>query len=68
MLKFEASPEEEFWKVKMCRALDECDSKEELRQMAKLLVGIAATRQVVIKGLIKETLDNWEASEHRISS
>ena len=68
MLSFEASPEEEFWKVKMCRALDECDSKEELRQMAKLLVSIAATRQVVIKGLIKETLDNWEASEHRISS
>ena len=52
----------------MCRALDECESKEELRQMAKLLVGIAATRQVVIKSLIKDTLDHWDASEHRISS
>ena len=68
MLNFEVLPEEEFWKVKMCRALDECESKEELRQMAKLLVGIAATRQVVIKSLIKDTLDHWDASQHSISS
>ena len=29
MLKFEASPEEEFWKVKMERYIDECSSVDE---------------------------------------
>ena len=65
-LSFENSPEEEFWKVKMHREIDQCSSVEELRTMAKLLVSIAATRQVVIKGLIKDALDNmghWQLSE-----
>lgn len=57
MLTFETHPEDEFWKVKMHRHIEECESKEELREMAKLLVSIAATRQTVIKGLVKDSLD-----------
>ena len=60
MLKFEASPEEEFWKVKMERYIDDCSSVDELKQIAKLLVNLSATRQVAIKALVKENLDQWE--------
>ena len=69
MLNFNQSPEEEFWKVKMNRMIDEESSKEELRQIAKLLVNIAATRQCVIKGLIKDMTElHWYKSEDAISS
>ena len=61
MLKFEDSPEEEFWKVKMERYIDECSSVDELKQIAKLLVNLSATRQVAIKALVKENLDQWES-------
>ena len=61
MLKFETSPEEEFWKVKMERYIDECSSVDELKQIAKLLVNLSATRQVAIKALVKENLDQWES-------
>ncbi len=61
MLKFEASPEEEFWKVKMERYIDECSSVDELKQIAKLLVNLSATRQVAIKALVKDNLDQWES-------
>ena len=67
MLKFEASPEEEFWKVKMERYIDDCSSVDELKQVAKLLVNLSATRQVAIKALVKENLDQWE-SEMGIST
>jgi len=67
MLKFEASPEEEFWKVKMERYIDECSSVDELKQIAKLLVNLSATRQVAIKALVKENLAQWE-SEMGIST
>lgn len=67
MLKFEASPEEEFWKVKMERYIDDCSSVDELKQIAKLLVNLSATRQVAIKALVKENLDQWE-SEMGIST
>lgn len=61
MLKFEDSPEEEFWKVKMERYIDDCSSVDELKQIAKLLVNLSATRQVAIKALVKENLDQWES-------
>jgi hypothetical protein len=57
MLNFEQSPEEEFWKVKMTRYIEDCSSVEELKQIATMLVNIAATRQCVIKGLVKDALD-----------
>ena len=50
----------------MERQIDEAESKEELREIAKLLTRIAATRQVVIKGLVKDALDNmdhWQFSD-----
>ena len=67
MLKFEDSPEEEFWKVKMERYIDDCSSVDELKQIAKLLVNLSATRQVAIKALVKENLAQWE-SEMGIST
>jgi len=66
-LTFETSPEEEFWKVKMERYIEGCDSVYELKQIATLLVKLAATRQCVIKGLVKDSLNQME-SELRISS
>ena len=66
-LTFETSPEEEFWKVKMERYIEGCDSVYELKQIATLLVKLAATRQCVIKGLVKDSLYRME-SELRVSS
>lgn len=65
MLNFEQSPEEEFWKVKMTRYIEDCSSVEELKQIATMLVNIAATRQCVIKGLVKDALDQMD---HTFSS
>jgi hypothetical protein len=62
MLNFEQSPEEEFWKVKMTRYIEDCSSVEELKQIATMLVNIAATRQCVIKGLVKDALDLMDHS------
>lgn len=61
MLNFKEAPEEEFWKIKMKRYIEDCSSKSELKQIAAMLIDIAATRQTVIKGLIKDTLDNLES-------
>ena len=61
MLAFETSPEEEFWKVKMQRYIQDCSSVSELKEVATLLVEIAATRQTVIQGLVKDALDNMES-------
>lgn len=67
MLNFESSPEEEFWKVRLTRHIEDCSSVDELKQIATLLVKLAATRQCVIKGLVKDSLDRME-SELGISS
>ena len=61
MLTFEASPEEEFWKVKMKRYIQDCSSVSELKEVATLLVEIAATRQTVIQGLVKDALDTMDS-------
>lgn len=61
MLTFKTSPEEEFWKVKMKRYIQDCSSLSELKEMATLLVEIAATRQTVIQGLVKDALDQMES-------
>ena len=61
MLTFKTSPEEEFWKVKMKRYIQDCSSVSELKEMATLLVEIAATRQTVIQGLVKDALDQMES-------
>ncbi len=67
MLTFETSPEEEFWKVKMDRYIENCSSLSELKEVATLLVKVAATRQVVINGLVKDALDQLD-SQPSISS
>ena len=61
MLTFETSPEEEFWKVKMDRYIQNCSSLSELKEVATLLVKVAATRQVVINGLVKDALDQLDS-------
>ena len=57
MLKFIPSPEDEFWKIKMNRYIDDCNSVSELKQVATALVAIASTRHTVIKGLIKDAAE-----------
>ena len=69
-LHFQESTEEAFWKEKMLRHIENCSSVYELRELATYLVKIAATRQSVIKGLIKETLDQMhrQMDEHLVHS
>ena len=57
MLKFIQSPEDEFWKIKMTRYIDDCNSVSELKQVATMLVALASTRQTIIKGLIKDAAE-----------
>ena len=45
----------------MERYIDDCSSVDELKQIAKLLVNLSATRQVAIKALVKENLAQWES-------
>jgi hypothetical protein len=67
-LKFEFSPEEMFWQEKMIRQINECNSMSELKEMATLLAKIATQRQVAIKGLVKDAMEQMTApfveSEH----
>jgi len=66
MLKIELSAEDSFWKERMIRYINECDSMEELKEVSKMLVSISVTRQSAIKGLVRENaeilgkgLTNW---------
>ncbi len=65
-LHFQESTEEAFWKEKLLRLIGNCSSVHELRELATYLVKIAATRQSVINGLIKENLDQMhrQMDEH----
>jgi hypothetical protein len=60
-LKFEFSPEEMFWQEKMIRQINECNSISELKEMATLLTKIATQRQVAIKGLVKDAMEQMTA-------
>lgn len=64
MLQFILSPEDMFWQEKMTRQINDCSSIVELREMAVLLTKIATTRQVVIKGLVKDSLDLMQEAYH----
>ena len=64
MLQFILSPEDMFWQEKMTRQINDCSSIAELREMAVLLTKIATTRQVVIKGLVKDSLDLMKEAYH----
>ncbi len=60
-LKFEFSPEEMFWQEKMILQINECNSMSELKEMATLLTKIATQRQVAIKGLVKDAMEQMAA-------
>jgi len=60
-LKFEFSPEEMFWQEKMIRQINECNSMSELKEIATLLTKIATQRQVAIKGLVKDAMEQMTA-------
>lgn len=64
MLQFILSPEDMFWQEKMTRQINDCSSIVELREMAVLLTKIATTKQVVIKGLVKDSLDLMQEAYH----
>ena len=57
MLQFEAGPEEMFWQEKMIRQINDCTSLDELKEIAVLLTKIATTRQIAIKGLVKDAME-----------
>ena len=57
MLKLEHTPEDFFWQEKMFRYIENCESLQEVKEVATLLVKIATTRQVAIKGLVKDNLE-----------
>ena len=66
MLHFESSPEDLFWQEKMFRTINECTSLSELKEIAVLLTKIATTRQMAIKGLVKDAMElmNENYSSH----
>lgn len=64
MLQFILSPEDMFWQEKMTRQIKDCSSIAELQEIAVLLTKIATTRQVVIKGLVKDSLDLMQEAYH----
>ena len=59
-LKFEMSTEEMFWQEKMLRQIESCESIKELKEIASLLTKVATQRQVAIKALVKDALDEME--------
>jgi len=59
-LKFEMSTEEMFWQEKMLRQIESCESIKELKEIATLLTKVATQRQVAIKALVKDALDEME--------
>lgn len=66
MLHFESSPEDLFWQEKMFRTINECTSLSELKEIAVLLTKIATTRQMAIKGLVRDAMElmNENYSSH----
>ena len=64
MLQFILSPEDMFWQEKMTRQIKDGSSIAELQEIAVLLTKIATTRQVVIKGLVKDSLDLMKEVYH----
>jgi hypothetical protein len=59
-LKFEMSTEEMFWQEKILRQIESCESIKELKEIATLLAKVATQRQVAIKALVKDALDEME--------
>tara|TARA_R100001224_G_scaffold59825_2_gene35524 strand:- start:6490 stop:6726 length:237 start_codon:yes stop_codon:yes gene_type:complete len=55
-LKLEPSTEDLFWEAKMKTYIEKCD-KDELKEVATLLIRIATQRQGVIRGLIKDNMN-----------
>ena len=54
--KFEIEPslDDKFWEEKVKRSIQECNSVEDLKEMATLLLRIATQRQGVIRGLAQD--------------
>lgn len=50
------STEDLFWKEKMLRFINECNSVSDLKEVATLLTTIATQRQGVIRGLVKDIM------------
>lgn len=59
-LKFEMSTEEMFWQEKTLRQIESCESIKELKEIATLLAKVATQRQIAIKALVKDALDEME--------
>lgn len=56
LTKFQIEPsmEDNFWLEKIKRSIEDCNSVNDLKQMAALLAQIATQRQGVIRGLVQD--------------
>jgi hypothetical protein len=56
LTKFQIEPtlDDKFWQEKVIRSIKDCNSINELREMAILLTTIATQRQGIIRGLVQD--------------
>ena len=72
LTKFQIEPtlDDKFWQEKVIRSIKDCNSINELREMAILLTTIATQRQGIIRGLIQDMFifNNVAIEDERISN
>jgi hypothetical protein len=70
--KFEIEPtlNDKFWQEKTIRSIKECNSINELREIAILLTTIATQRQGVIRGLVQDMFmfNNVEIKDEQLNN
>ena len=72
LTKFQIEPtlDDKFWQEKVTRSIKDCNSVNELREMAILLTTIATQRQGIIRGLVQDmfSFNNVTIKDERLSN
>ena len=72
LTKFQIEPtlDDKFWQEKVIRSIKDCNSINELREMAILLTTIATQRQGIIRGLVQDMFifNNVAIEDERLSN
>ena len=72
LTKFQIEPtlDDKFWQEKVIRSIKDCNSVNELREMAILLTTIATQRQGIIRGLVQDMFlfNNVAIEDERLSN
>lgn len=58
--KMEPSAEDLFWEEKIKRHIEQATNLNEVKEIARLLLKISMQRQVAIKWLVKDSLENMQ--------